>query len=754
MSTIPSSPPVVTTPMTEEALVNEVNSLGVAAIKQAWSVLVGDLPNYDDLNRQFQATWHDVGVLAQELEPVELWNRVSLWDLMVNCSGLNQEQASAKVFQHAEVVPIAADGLAHTVLGRRVAAPSVLMPLLPIHHGTDGTVTVATDMPMMARAAASELRFSMALAQFFGAGALQFVVCAPEALRDLLSQLLASGGELSFRAISRSTAFTSPAGRAFPRLSLRGFRLPQAHADAAARVSLPISLLNEQSASPIWCDHQILTLAVAQPLPVAVASRVSTALATRGFQLRQVIASVDEISGLNARAEHSQFVSAAQEIATRIRPTGVGGRVEIVEEVRPITIVESAGVSSSEAAVSFLNNQLAIAIQNKSSELVVKQMKGGILVKLQTLGAWTDRFYGLPEGGEGSVQVLSRLKVLAGIETTKLSKVVDGQIKVLLRGKEAMLRLQICPDSEGERATMRVQDNSRVPMISELRMPTSIAEYLDDVLARRRGMFLLVGSVGTGKTTTLHAMLSTVANKGLNIAAFEAPIERNIPGVHHVLCDDGSGAYPGMTFAEAARAALRQKLDISLIGETRDEDTLSAVLRLAQTGQLALSTLHANFVESVPMRLLNLGRHDSSVTAVTIASVLLGALAQQLVVEICEECAHVHEVTDAELNRLGYDPEWMVDAQGRPNRKVRIENTEGCPRCTSLQGAVAGRIGRRAVFETLVIDEEMRDLIMENAAPHAIRAELKRRGSPRMIETAVRAAAAGEVCWQNIKVCR
>jgi type II secretory ATPase GspE/PulE/Tfp pilus assembly ATPase PilB-like protein len=247
---------------------------------------------------------------------------------------------------------------------------------------------------------------------------------------------------------------------------------------------------------------------------------------------------------------------------------------------------------------------------------------------------------------------------------------------------------------------LRILDKSRVFVsLTQLGFRPDMLEQYERIIHVRQGMVLVTGPTGSGKSTTLYATLHTINDEAKNITTVEDPIEYEIHGVNH------TQVHPAidLTFANALRSILRQDPDIILVGEIRDLETAEMAFRAALTGHLVLSTLHTNDAPSAATRLVDMG-----VEPYIIASSLTGVLAQRLVRRICSRCKEQVEATEEELERLQLAPEQA--------QKIRFHRGRGCQYCRNT-----GYAGRVALYELMVMTDEIREGIVRGADASALR---------------------------------
>ena len=325
--------------------------------------------------------------------------------------------------------------------------------------------------------------------------------------------------------------------------------------------------------------------------------------------------------------------------------------------------------------------------------------------------------------------IINIFKVLGAMDITEKRKSQDGSFKAVLEKRKIDFRAASQGTREGEKMSLRILDQSQsVSKIAQLGMRTKMQQQLIELINQPHGMFLSCGPTGAGKSTTLYALLSEIDAMQQNIITVEDPIEYTIPNVQQIEVN----VRGGNTFASALRSILRQDPDVIMVGEIRDAETAKIACQAANTGHMVFSTVHANDTISAVYRMLDLG-----IEPFMLASALSGILGQRLVRKLCNDCKQPYTPKPELLKKLGLDPEEL--------RKQRIESfyrppdgDNPCPACGGL-----GYRGRQGVFELLIINERLRDMMRENAQVSAVRAEARKNGLLLMSEEGLRLVAKG-----------
>ena len=326
-----------------------------------------------------------------------------------------------------------------------------------------------------------------------------------------------------------------------------------------------------------------------------------------------------------------------------------------------------------------------------SAELRVRYRLDGVLREVTRVG----RQY--------QAAVVSRIKIMAGLDIAERRKPQDGRIRIKLAGREVDLRVSTLPGLHGEGIVLRLLDpGETTPELTALGMPDGVRAQVEKLIARTGGLVLVTGPTGSGKTTTLYAALARLNTQAVKIVTVEDPIEYRIDGVTQVPVN----VRAGMGFAAALRSILRHDPDIIMVGELRDAETATIAIQAALTGHLVLSTLHTTDAVGAVTRLVDMG-----VEPYLVAATMQGALAQRLVRVLCEACAAPREVTLAERLR------WQGLAS-RPRSAI------GCEQC-----AGTGYRGRRGIYELFVPDESMRADIVAGTSADLIRSRAATAGT-------------------------
>ena len=318
--------------------------------------------------------------------------------------------------------------------------------------------------------------------------------------------------------------------------------------------------------------------------------------------------------------------------------------------------------------------------------------------------------------------IIQRFKLMANMKLSERRIPQDGRIQIKVRGRELDLRVSTVPTGHGESIVMRILDKQNLALgLPDLGFMTDDQQTFESLINLPDGVVLVTGPTGSGKTTTLYACLGQINKPDRKIITVEDPVEYQMTGINQVAVH----ADIGMTFAAALRAILRQAPNIVMIGEIRDLETAGIATEAALTGHLVFSTLHTNDAPSAITRLMDMG-----VKSFLVASALRAVMAQRLVRAICTECRQEYDADPSEIRSLGLDPIQYAGA--------KLFKGVGCPRCNS-----SGYKGRKGIFEIFRMEDELQQMIFNNAPARDLRARARESGMRTLREDGVRKALAG-----------
>jgi len=429
-----------------------------------------------------------------------------------------------------------------------------------------------------------------------------------------------------------------------------------------------------------------------------------------------------------------QAYHARMEESTRAIDSLVTGGGEAQAEGRTAQVLSFETVSEAASpAVKLVNSTLYDALKAGASDIHLESTPNGLALKYRVDGV-LDAAATL-NGVETAEQVISRLKVLAELDIAERRVPQDGSFRVAAGGRDIDLRVSIMPSIHGEDAVIRILDK-RAMIEAYGSLTLEALGYDSESLVALRalaeepyGMLLVTGPTGSGKTTTLYAALTEIHNGRDKIITIEDPVEYQLPGILQIPVNEKKG----LTFARGLRSILRHDPDKIMVGEIRDRETAEIAVQSALTGHLVLTTVHANNVFDVFGRFSHMG-----IDPYAFVSALNGIWAQRLLRVNCTHCAAPYVPTDAELGRLALSRADVADFDFRQGT--------GCGDCRGT-----GYRGRRAIAEILILDDEIRDMVVEKQPIRAIKDVARKNGTRRLRDVALNVVKRGETTLAEVK---
>ena len=338
--------------------------------------------------------------------------------------------------------------------------------------------------------------------------------------------------------------------------------------------------------------------------------------------------------------------------------------------------------------VDLVNKIILVAVKARASDIHFDPLENGLKIRMRIDGNLQDHTI-IPKDSERNV--ITRVKLISGMNITENRLPQDGAIKGRIDNIDLDMRVSVLPTNEGEKVVIRILDYSKsLEGLHSLDFSPVNFEKVLQMLAVPNGIILVTGATGSGKSTTTYSMLQSLNHEETNIITVEDPIEMNIEGINQVQVNSEIG----MTFAAALRSILRQDPNVILIGEIRDSETAQIAVRASITGHLVLSTIHTNNSLATIERLL-----DMDVERYLLSTALEGIISQKLARRICPICKTIRPTTP-------YERKVFKDALGLNVNEMWIPNK--CEHC------INGFLGRIAIQEVLLINEDIRDIISKD----------------------------------------
>lgn len=365
----------------------------------------------------------------------------------------------------------------------------------------------------------------------------------------------------------------------------------------------------------------------------------------------------------------------------------------------PADLLESADDAP---IIRLINALFAAAINENASDIHIEPFENRLQVRFRVDGVLREVLE--PPAALASL-IVSRIKVMARLDIAEKRLPLDGRISLRIAGRAVDVRVSTLPAGHGERVVMRLLDKQRGGLdLGHLGMSPTVRPLLHDLIHRPHGIILVTGPTGSGKTTTLYAALGELNSGSRNIMTVEDPIEYYVDHISQVQVN----TRVELTFARGLRAILRQDPDVVMVGEIRDLETSQIAVQASLTGHLVLSTLHTNTAVGAITRLRDMG-----VEPFLLASSVIAVVAQRLVRVLCEFCKEAVTATAAEREFLQFESNQAADGQIEP--PVTLHQEKGCPHCN-----FSGFRGRTGIHELIRIDEQLRQMIHDEAAEQAL----------------------------------
>jgi type IV pilus assembly protein PilB len=461
---------------------------------------------------------------------------------------------------------------------------------------------------------------------------------------------------------------------------------------------VPEELAYRFSIIPIATEDSRLTIAMFDPLDVVA---IDTLKIKTGFKITKVVASENEIIEAIEYCYH-QLPRLAEHINDFIQLETQIDSEEDFEKLRT--------KASDPPVVKYVNSLIIQAVNTLASDIHLQPKQDIADLRFRIDGS----LYSIdPPPKTMLAAITTRIKILANLDIAEHRLPQDGRFKVKVGSSEIDLRISCFPTIYGESITMRILDTSS-PLLGLEHlgfMPEDLQKY-KDLIHHSHGLILVTGPTGSGKTTTLYASLNEIKSTEKNIITLEDPVEYRLSFIQQSQVNPAIG----FDFARGLRSILRQDPDIIMVGEIRDKETAEIAIHAALTGHLVFATLHTNDSAGATVRLINMG-----VEPFLITSSLLGVLAQRLIRCICGGCRQEHRVEKKVLKKLSLNEDITKFFKGR-----------GCPKCLN-----SGYKGRTGIFELLLANENIRNLILSRASSEVIKRQAKENGMNTLQENGI-----------------
>jgi general secretion pathway protein E/type IV pilus assembly protein PilB len=475
--------------------------------------------------------------------------------------------------------------------------------------------------------------------------------------------------------------------------------------------AVPRHIAKRYKVIPVYKDGNALTLALSDPSDLDTIDSLPRLL--KVDQVTVQVASEEDID-----AALNRFYGGADDTIGKMIQDITEGEVE-VGKAGVTTDDDGATVEADAPIIKLVNTIIVEAFKARASDIHLEPLGKKFRLRYRIDGMLHE-MKSPPKRLQASI--LSRLKIQSNMSIAERRIPQDGRIQTSVGGKMIDLRVSCLPTNHGESIVMRILDKEGLKLgLPELGFFTDDQQTFERLIGLPDGIILITGPTGSGKTTTLYAVLNFINRPDRKIITCEDPVEYVLSGINQVHVNETVG----LTFAAALRSMLRQAPNVIMLGEIRDLETATIAINASLTGHLVFSTLHTNDAPSAVTRLIDIG-----VKPFLVASSTRALMAQRLVRRVCRKCSQPYQPSDAELRALSVDPAKQEGA--------KFSKGKGCPDCTKT-----GYRGRFGIFEIFVIDDEARKLIYDKVSATVLRARAREMGMRTLREDGSRKVVAG-----------
>jgi general secretion pathway protein E len=459
-----------------------------------------------------------------------------------------------------------------------------------------------------------------------------------------------------------------------------------------------------------------VAVALADPLDTAVLDHARMLLkAEVACRIARVGTIIDAINAIYDRS-----VNEAEQVVGEMEAQDLDVAEQVLEEQQDLL-----DTGDEAPIIRLVNSLLFRAAKERASDIHIEPMDRELVVRFRIDGV-LHNIIKPPKRSQNSI--LSRVKIMAQLNIAEKRLPQDGRIRIKLAGRDIDIRVSTIPTVHGESIVMRLLDKSATLLdLAEIGMNSVILKDMDELIRRSHGIVLVTGPTGSGKTTTLYGALTRINTPEVKILTVEDPVEYQLKGINQMPINPKIG----LTFASGLRSFLRQDPDIIMVGEIRDKDTAQIAIEASLTGHLVFSTLHTNDSASAVTRLVEMG-----VEPFLVASSLMAVMAQRLVRRVCQECREMYSPSDEEISKLGMSRDRYVALGGTQAYRA---SAKGCNACGK-----AGYRGRTGIYELLVLDDDIRQLVLKNVDSGTIKKKALEKGMLALLDDGALKVATGQ----------
>ena len=470
----------------------------------------------------------------------------------------------------------------------------------------------------------------------------------------------------------------------------------------------------ESNVVPISTDGLSVKLAVADPSDFGMIQKLSFIM---NKEIVPVVASLEQIRELINKVYPQEEVD---DTAPLIDFS------EIENEFAQADAGRAGDDGGEGGVIKLVNKILSEGVELRASDIHIEPFATRVRIRYRVDGVLVEKEnppyrYLLP--------ILSRLKIMAGIDISEKRRPQDGRIKTSLKGRDFDLRLSLLPTVYGQSAVMRILDRSNIKVnIRDLGFAEDDFARFLNLIKRPNGIFLVTGPTGSGKTTTLYSAINELNTTERKIITAEDPVEYYLPGINQ--CEVKHNI--GLDFSRIIRAMLRQAPNVILVGEIRDAETAKIAIEASLTGHLVFSTLHTNDAPSAITRLIDIG-----VQPFLVASSIIAVMAQRLVRRICPKCKEPYTPTPADIKASGITAEQLGNG--------KFMRGKGCSNCNKT-----GYRGRQGIYEMLRLDGKLREMAFKGASAQEMRRHAKSKGMRNLLDDGMLKVCNGMTTFEEV----
>lgn len=457
-------------------------------------------------------------------------------------------------------------------------------------------------------------------------------------------------------------------------------------------------------------DDKVI-VAMADPLNIIAIDTISLKIKR---QIKVVISSPKEIRQAIEVIYHGSDVEEQQlRDLVDIEVGEDSEKMKSIAEDSSETDADGKAAATRAPVIRFVDLLLSQAVKSRASDIHIEPQEKSMVIRMRIDGVLRDM---VPPARKMQAAVIARIKILSDMDIAERRLPQDGRCKIRASGRDIDVRVSTIPTIYGEKIVMRILDSAAASHdLDQLGFEPKRLEEFKTALSQPHGIIVVTGPTGSGKSTTLYAALNYLRDPTENITTVEDPVEYRLAGINQIQIKPEIN----LDFAICLRAILRQDPDIILIGEIRDKETVEIAIKASLTGHLVLSTFHTNDAPSAISRFLYMG-----IEPYLLASTLNLIVAQRLVRRICEKCKEPVELSQEVLKRLKIDPEQAKNAV--------FHHGKGCNACGNT-----GYKGRLPIFEFLVMNSDIREMIISGQNERQIRATARQKGYGGLFESGI-----------------